>query len=77
MLWAMRHYDRKEILMSDMEMMTAVMEKTLERSVDCERGVLGFSDDGMVGFALIGPDSIDMAYLLAPVASADFHFNLN
>lgn len=45
------------------------------KAQEVERQVLGHSEDGLVGFALVAPDCVVMAYSVSPVPTRDGFFN--
>jgi len=51
----------------DEQMLVEVLDKVQERSGQCIREILGHSDDGLVGFAMVAPDCIVMAYSVSPM----------
>jgi hypothetical protein len=62
--------------MNEQQIMDRVGDEIITRSEQCERGVLAISPDGQMGIALVAPNSLMLAWLIAPdVPPFDFWLN--
>lgn len=52
--------------MSEQTKMQQVGKEILTRSAECERGVIVVREDGQAGIALVAPNSLMLATILAP-----------
>jgi len=74
--------DRKEIPMSDQQIMERVAEEIRTRSDECERGVIAIGCDPFTGepvaaMALIGPNNVVFTLPVDPERGVFLDFNLN